>query len=40
MDCLGTSRKRVQQGPGAPFSARVNGLDLVLGHPDYSQILA
>ena len=40
VDCLRTNRQRVQQGPGEAFSARVKGLHLVLGHPDYSQILA
>ena len=40
VDCLRTNRKRVQQRPGEAFSARVKGLDLVLGDPDYSQILA
>ena len=35
-----TNRKRVQQGPGEAFSVRVKGLDLVLGYPDYSRILA
>ena len=33
-------QKTCSTGTRCPFNARVKGLDLVPGHPDYSQILA